>query len=143
MPRMSPMNFQETKNWIIKELKEYKDENIEDYEWDTPDGVDAFLFDFTNCPNAWDLHFNEWYFNNDIVFECIDYINECYNDMCGEDIPINYFNSELKIQNQMIYWVGYELRQELLEEIDSESDEDIIKDYDKIIPDYVIVAEVA
>ena len=56
------------------------------------------------------------------VFECIDFINECYNEMCGEDIPINYFNSELKIQNQMIYWVGYEFRQELLENCDYEDE---------------------
>jgi len=153
------MNFQETKNYIIQKLKENKDEFYENYEWDEIEGVNDFLMEFTNQEHSLEEYFYGFEFNNDIIFECINYINECYNDLCGEDIPINMINSEDKIKNQMIYWVGEEIKEELLEdesdsigqemneyfseEGEEEEEEDIIKDYEKMTPDYVIVPEVA
>jgi len=135
------MNFQETKNYIIQELKENKDENYENFIWDEIQGVNDFLNEFTNSEHSLEEYFDDWEFNNDIIFECINYINQsCIEFEVQHDITIDMIDSEEKIKNLMIYWVGHEIRYELLEDGERLENGDILE---KIIPDYVIVPEVA
>jgi len=134
------MNFQETKNYIIQELKENKDENYENFIWDEIQGVNDFLNEFTNSEHSLEEYFDDWEFNNDIIFECINYINQSCIEFEVVDITIEMIDSEEKIKQEMIYWVGHEIRYELLEGGERLENGDILE---KIIPDYVIVPEVA
>ena len=63
--------------------------------------------------------------SNTVLFEFMNYVNENYNDMVGEDIPFHMINSQEKIKKQIVYWIGYEIKLDLIgENIASDSEEE-------------------
>jgi len=146
---MRNMNFGETKQMIIDRLKMYKEDDIniiKNYEWEHLGGVNEFLMEHTNRNYSLDEYFYVWEWNNDIVFECIRYVNY-ESDMMGREIYLFDILNEKRLMEQMIYAVGQEIQEDLLErteinnEEDSDDEDDII--LEKFIPDYVIAPQVA
>lgn len=129
--------FEQIKNNIITEFSNYKIEDIgyDNYDFTTEEGVEEFLFEHTNQEWSWDNYFADdiidWDMSNTVLMECMNYVNEGYNDMIGEDIPFNMINNEDKIKRQMIYWIGYEIKLDLIgENIEEEEEEEIEEDSD-------------
>jgi len=123
--------FAQIKQNIITEFYNYKNEDIgyDNYDFTTEDGIDEFLLEHSNQEWSWDNYFDDftidWDMSNTVLMECINYVNEGYNDMIGEDIPFNMIKNEDKIKRQMIYWIGYEIKLDLIgENIASDSEEE-------------------
>ena len=112
--------FAQIKQNIITEFNNYKNEDIgyDNYDFTTEEGVEEFLEEHTNREWSFDNYFADdiidWDMSNTVLFEFMNYVNEGYNDMIGEDIPISWINSEEKIKKHIVYLIGNEIRQELL-----------------------------
>lgn len=119
--------FTELKEQIIQEFRNYKNEDVgyDNYDFTTEDGVEEFLEEHTNREWSFDNYFADdiidWEYDEEtggmsasLYVDCMNYINEGYNDMIGEDIPINMINSKDKLKRQMIYWIGQEIKEQLL-----------------------------
>ena len=129
--RVMTNTFEQIKQNIINEFYNYKNEDIgyDNYDFTTEDGIDEFLLEHSNQEWSWDNYFDDftidWDMSNTVLMECINYVNEGYNDMIGEDIPFNMIKNEDKIKRQMIYWIGYEIKLDLIgENIASDSEEE-------------------
>jgi len=122
--------FQQIKYNITTEFFNYKNEDVgyNTYDFTTEEGVDVFLHEHTNEEWSLDNYFDDftidWDMSASVLMDCINYINEGYSDMCGEDIPFNMINNEDKIKRQMIYWIGYEIKFDLIGENIEEDEEE-------------------
>jgi len=122
--------FQQIKYNIMEEFFNYKNEDIgyDNYDFTTEEGIEDFILEHSNQEWSFDNYFADdiidWDMSASVLMECINYVNGGYNDMIGEDIPFNMINSEDKIKRQMIYWIGYEIKEDLIGENIEEDEEE-------------------
>jgi len=112
--------FAQIKQNIITEFYNYKNEDIgyDNYDFTTEDGVEEFLYEHTNEEWSFDNYFADdiidWDMSASVLMDCMNYVNECWSDMVGEDISFNTINNEDKLKKLIVYFIGNEIRQELL-----------------------------
>ncbi len=119
--------FTEIKQNILEELKNYKNNNYDMFDFQTDEGIDEFLHEYTNTDRSYVEYFNkeiiDWEIGENTLLECINYIIESYKDMCGDEAyPFSSLIDKKEIQEEFVYFVGYEFKQQLLEEESEEED---------------------
>ena len=115
--------FTEIKQNILEELNNYKNKKYDMFDFLTDEGIDEFLHEHTNTDRCYVEYFNkeiiDWEIGENTLLECINYIIESYRDMCGDDTyPFSSLIDKKEIQQEFVYFVGYEWKQQLLAEAD-------------------------
>ena len=118
-PIINMMSSQPNTFYNLDEIKEYINDKLEGLwkeELEEYDDLEEFFR--CNCNNG-DLYSYD-ITNINCVFECIQYVNEKHNDMCGEDIHINKIDTQDKLTLQLIYFIGDEWKCKKEEEEEEE-----------------------
>ena len=114
--------FAEIKQNILEDFKDYKNNYCDSYDFQTDDGIDEFLHEFTNTKWGYDRYFKlyiDWEMTENTLLECSNYIIESYKEICGDEAyPFSSLLDKEEIQQEFVYFVGYEWRQQLLAEAD-------------------------